>query len=136
MIRIVPVVFLFFVPQDDRVVLTWKKHVLTEEFTCEGAHAADFNKDGKTDVAAGPWWYEGPDFKTKHEYYPVKVYKKDNDYSNNFFTFTHDFNKDGWTDILVYAFPGQDASWFERRAGLRARPSRGRPTLGRSAQGR
>ena len=116
MIDLLPVM-LFLAPQDEHVVLTWKKHVLSEEFTCEGAHAADFNKDGKMDVAAGPWWYEGPDYSKKHEYYPTKVYKKDNDYSNNFFTFTYDFNKDGWTDILVYGFPGKDASWFENPQG-------------------
>jgi hypothetical protein len=102
---------------DEPVVITWKKHVLSEQFTCEGAHAADFNKDGAMDVAAGPWWYEGPDYVKKHEVYPVQVYKKDNDYSNNFFTFTYDFNKDGWTDILVYGFPGKDASWFENPQG-------------------
>ncbi|MGH9389665.1 MAG: FG-GAP repeat domain-containing protein, partial [Vicinamibacteria bacterium] len=104
-------------PQDELVVRTWKKHVLSEEFKCEGATAGDFNKDGKTDVAAGPWWYEGPDFTKRHEFYPVLSWKKDNDYSNNFFAFPYDFNKDGWTDVLVYGFPGKDASWFENPQG-------------------
>jgi hypothetical protein len=36
-----------------------------------------------------------------------------NAYSDNFFAFTHDFNKDGWDDILIYGFPGKDASWYE-----------------------
>ncbi len=103
--------------QDEPVVRTWKKHVLSEVFTCEGATVGDFNKDGKTDVAAGPWWYEGPDFTKKHEFYPVQTWKPDNEYSNNFFAFPYDFNKDGWTDILVYGFPGKDASWFENPQG-------------------
>ena len=101
----------------DYTVIQWKKHVLTEQFTCEGAAAGDFNKDGVMDVAAGPWWYAGPDYKTKHEFYPVKVWKTDNEYSNNFFAFTNDFNKDGWTDIFVYGFPGADVSWFENPQG-------------------
>jgi FG-GAP-like repeat len=104
------------VPQD-LTVREWKKFKLSEQFTCEGAAAGDFNKDGKGDVAIGPWWYEGPDFSKKHEYYPVKVWKTDNEYSNNFMTFTYDFNKDGWTDILVYGFPGKEATWYENPQG-------------------
>ncbi|HEX7900046.1 MAG TPA: VCBS repeat-containing protein [Planctomycetota bacterium] len=101
----------------EHTIITWKKHVLSEVFTCEGAAAGDFNKDGVMDVAAGPWWYEGPDYTKKHEFYPVKVWKTDNEYSNNFFAFTDDFNKDGWTDIFVYGFPGADVSWFENPQG-------------------
>ena len=98
-------------------IRTWKKIVLTGKFYSEGANYGDFNKDGKNDIAAGPFWYEGPDFTEKHEFYPVHVYKKDNQYSNNFFAYSHDFNKDGWLDILVYGFPGKDASWFENPKG-------------------
>ena len=101
----------------DYTVIQWKKHVLSEVFTCEGAAAGDFNKDGVMDVAAGPWWYEGPDYKKQHEFYPVKTWKTDNEYSNNFFAFTNDFNKDGWTDIFVYGFPGADVAWFENPQG-------------------
>jgi hypothetical protein len=101
----------------DHTVITWKKHVLSEVFTCEGAAAGDFNKDGVMDVAAGPWWYEGPDYKKQHEFYPVKTWKTDNEYSNNFFAFTNDFNKDGWTDIFVYGFPGAEVAWFENPQG-------------------
>jgi hypothetical protein len=102
---------------EEYVVRTWKKIVLSDQFVSEGAHAGDFNRDGRMDVASGPWWYEGPDFTRRHEYFPVRTYKKDNDYSNCFFVFTYDFNKDGWTDILVYGFPGKDASWFENPQG-------------------
>lgn len=102
---------------DDYTLITWKKIVLTETFYSEGAHIGDFNKDGKMDVVSGPYWYEGPDFKKAHEYFPAKPYKKDNEYSNAFFAFTHDFNKDGWTDIVIYGFPGADASWFENPQG-------------------
>jgi hypothetical protein len=89
------------------------------------------------DVVCGPYWYEGRDFKKRHEFYPAnatfKRKKKDgteetlpgyegglgtnNAYSDNFLTFTYDFNQDGWTDILVYGFPGKDASWYENPKG-------------------
>ena len=94
--------------------IKWTKQVLSTEFWGEGATAGDFNHDGKMDVASGPYWYEGPDFKAKHAFYPPA--KKAFDpygYSDNFFAFTYDFNGDGWDDILVYGFPGKDASWYE-----------------------
>jgi hypothetical protein len=99
------------------VLRSWKKVQLSDVFTCEGAAAGDFNKDGKMDVVAGPYWYEGPDFTKRHEIYPPRTWKPDNEYSNNFFTFVYDFNGDGWPDVLVYGFPGQDASWYENPKG-------------------
>lgn len=91
---------------------SYKKQQLNDQFLCEGSTFGDFNKDGKMDVVAGPYWYAGPDFKQRHEIYPASVYDPLR-YSENFFAFAHDFNGDGWTDILVLGFPGVDASWYE-----------------------
>ena len=38
-------------------------------------------------------------------------------YSENFFAFTHDVNDDGWTDIVIIGFPGEEAWWFENPQG-------------------
>lgn len=112
---------------------TFKKIQLSDQFWGEGAHFGDFNHDGKQDVVSGPYWYEGPDFKARHEYAPatqsfqLKVgpmtsvtvpgfeggLGKNNSYSENFFAFTYDFNGDGWTDILILGFPGKESWWFE-----------------------
>ena len=122
---------------EDYVIHSFKKIQLSDQFWCEGANFGDFNHDGKGDVVAGPYWWEGPDFKKRHEYYPAKksfklkkddgtevtipgfegALGKNNNYSDNFFAFTYDFNKDGWDDILIYGFPGQDASWYENPKG-------------------
>jgi hypothetical protein len=118
-------------------IRTFKKIHLHDQFWSEGASFGDLNKDGVNDFIAGPWWWEGPDFKKKHEFYPatttfdlklgpmtsVKVpgfhgtLGKENTYSDNFFVWTYDFNKDGWNDILVIGFPGKDTSWFENPKG-------------------
>src|SRR6188474_2836815 len=55
----------------ERLVHSWKKMRLTEHFWCEGAYYGDFNKDGKMDVVAGPYWWAGPDFNSRQEYRPA-----------------------------------------------------------------
>src|SRR6185436_1894634 len=52
----------------DHTIHTFKKIRVTDQFWAEGAHFGDFNKDGQGDVVAGPYWWEGPDFKVRHEY--------------------------------------------------------------------
>jgi len=95
---------------------SFKRLQLTEEFYCEGAYYADFNRDGKPDVVSGPFWYQGPDFRQKHEIRPPKSFDPKG-YSDNFLTFTGDFNADGWADVFYVPWPGKDASWYENPAG-------------------
>ncbi|HEY8748047.1 MAG TPA: VCBS repeat-containing protein [Tepidisphaeraceae bacterium] len=117
--------------------ITFKRIQLHDQFWSEGASFGDLNNDGKMDIIAGPWWWEGPDFKTRHEIYPatasfdlklgpmttlkVPGYEgtlgSKNTYSDNFFVWVYDFNHDGWNDILVVGFPGKDTSWFENPKG-------------------
>src|SRR6266498_1602997 len=128
------------VSSKDYLLHTFKKTRLSDKFWCEGANFGDFNHDGKMDIVSGPYWWEGPDFQKRHEYYPAtQTFRKKtadgkeetiegfegalghkNTYSDNFFAFTYDFNKDGWDDILIYGFPGEDASWYENPKGKRA----------------
>ena len=122
---------------EDHLIHTFKKIQLSDQFWGEGANFGDFNHDGVNDIVSGPYWYEGPDFKKRHEYRPADnsfTRKKadgteekvpgfegalglKNTYSDDFFTFVYDFNGDGWPDILIYGFPGADASWFENPKG-------------------
>ncbi|MCY3022941.1 MAG: FG-GAP-like repeat-containing protein [Planctomycetota bacterium] len=120
-IRFVAVLALLCLPlgaalAGEMVLHTFEKIVLTEQFFCEGANYGDFNQDGKMDIVAGPYWYEGPDFKVKHEYYPAKPLKKEN-YSENFFTWVYDFNGDKYPDILVVGMPGLPGYWYENPKG-------------------
>ena len=96
---------------------TWKKLQLSDKFYCEGADVGDFNKDGKLDIASGPYWYEGPDFTKKHEIRPVKEFDPKTQSSDNFLNFVYDFNGDGWPDVLAIPYPGLDCYWYENPAG-------------------
>ena len=116
---------------------SFKRIQLSDQFWSEGASFGDLNNDKVNDIVSGPWWWEGPDFKKRHEYYPATttfqlklgpmtevtvpgfegVLGRENKYSNNFFAWIYDFNQDNWNDILIVGFPGQDTSWFENPKG-------------------
>lgn len=54
-------------------VLMFQKRTLEAKFYCEGIAAADVNRDGRMDVIAGPYWWEGPAFTTRHEEFSLKL---------------------------------------------------------------
>lgn len=93
---------------EDFTVHSFQRQQLTDEYLSEGANFGDLNRDGKPDVVHGPFWWEGPEFKVRHEIYPP-VPQNRKGYSNNFFTWVHDFNGDGWNDLVSVGLPGSPA---------------------------
>ncbi|MGE4182023.1 MAG: VCBS repeat-containing protein, partial [Limisphaerales bacterium] len=96
----------------DPVLLDFQRQQLSDQFWCEGASFADFDRDGHNDIVSGPWWYQGPGFTNRHEIYPTKSSFKlklgpfttvndpgfegalgvANTNSDNFFAYPRDFN--------------------------------------------
>ncbi|MGN6490831.1 MAG: FG-GAP repeat domain-containing protein [Agriterribacter sp.] len=91
--------------------IKFKKHVLSNEYISEGVAVADVNKDGKTDVLAGTYWFEAPSWQ-KHEIIPGEQYDTKT-YGNSFLNFTMDVNQDGWVDFIRVGFPGKATHWYE-----------------------
>ncbi len=91
--------------------ITWKRQQLHGDFYSEGAAIGDINGDGKPDIVAGPFWWEGPTFEKKHAYYEPKIFSI-NGYSDNFFAYVHDFDADKRNDILILGFPGKEARLY------------------------
>lgn len=80
----------------------FKKLQLDAMYYSWGPAVADFNKDGQPDIAAGPFYYEGPSFTVAREIYTPVGYNPATDYpQKSFITLAHDFNKDGWIDVLT-----------------------------------
>lgn len=92
--------------------VTFKRTQLDPKFRSEGVAVADFNKDGKQDIAAGFVWYEAPDWKM-HQITEKAPEYDPKGYSNAFCCFAEDVNGDGWSDLLVVDFPGTPTWWFE-----------------------
>lgn len=100
--------------------LAFTKHTLTTDFVSEGIAAADVNRDGKTDLLAGSFWFKAPEW-DRHEIDTPRVFPVvegiletiEASYSNSMVNFAMDVNLDGWTDFIRIDFPGTAAYWYE-----------------------
>jgi hypothetical protein len=100
----------------------WVRIELDARFRAEGSAAADINNDGNIDVVAGDVWYEAPKHRTAdhadsskwtmHEIRNPGEFVAGKGYSNIFGCFTHDIDRDGWSDVIIIGFPGEPFHWY------------------------
>lgn len=113
----------------ERALHSFKRQHLENYYWSEGAALGDLNRDGRPDAVSGPYWWEGPDFTKRHEFYPATQMTRTtkdgrevdfpgfegdfgsrNAYStDNFFAFVYDLDGDGWNDVLTYGLPNTPA---------------------------
>jgi hypothetical protein len=92
---------------------------LNAEFYSEGINTGDINLDGIPDIVAGPYWYPGPAFTQKTAFRAPRAtpFPISGD-SDCYAIFIHDFNGDGWRDILSFRQDGgAQAVWYENPKG-------------------
>lgn len=99
----------------ERVVHEFERIQLSSEYFSEAANCGDFNHDGHLDVVSGPYWFEGPSFKLRHQFYPGEAVANLRGYTDNFLCFAYDINGDGWDDVVVANIPSEKSPvyWYE-----------------------
>ncbi len=87
----------------------FKRHTINAESTYPACAAFDVDRDGKTDIVSGGFWYRAPDWK------PIKIREVEeirgrfDDYSN----LPMDVNGDGWTDLISCNYRSQSIYWVQ-----------------------
>jgi len=108
----------FLAAAEPATSVRFEKRVLTDKYYCDGINHGDFNRDGKTDVVAGPFWYEGPAWQKRHAFYPPVPHEPAKSPTNSMFSYVDDFNADDWPDGLVLGRVHLHlAAWYENPRG-------------------
>jgi hypothetical protein len=77
---------------------------------CEACSVFDVNLDGVPDIVCGEYWYEGPDYTTKHKICGIT---EDHGYVWDFSDYPLDVNGDGYIDIITGSWWGEGIYWRE-----------------------
>ncbi len=89
--------------------LKWKRVWVSDE-GFESAGVFDVNGDGKLDIVCGGYWYEGPDFRKKHE---IGAIPRCGEYYDDFSTIALDINGNGRLDYVTGGWWGNNLRWRE-----------------------
>jgi len=85
-----------------------KRLIAVERF--EAGAFVDVDNNGVLDIVSGGWWYEGPDFLSKHRIGPNPAF---DDYYDDFSAIALDINGNGLPDIVTGGWFGRALRWLE-----------------------
>ncbi len=95
----------------DAPAISFRRVQIDAAFRSEGVAVADFDRDGRLDIATGNILYLGPDWRPRPMLAAAKAYRPE-EYSNEFLCFDEDLDRDGWIDLIVVGFPGAKTRWL------------------------
>jgi hypothetical protein len=93
----------------DLGVLVYPNEVVSPYYTMQrisdyyygwSAAIGDYNHDGLTDVASGPFYYPAPEFTERHRFRPGRVFNASAEYAPDMVNASADIDGDGWADII------------------------------------
>ena len=85
-----------------------KQKVASESY--EAVAAVDVNGNGHLDLISGEYWYEGPDFRSRHFVGPIE---RRSQYWDDFAAITMDVNGNGHMDIISGGWFSESLHWRE-----------------------
>jgi hypothetical protein len=91
----------------------FRRQTLNSFYYSWGAAAADFNRDGSTDIVSGPYIYYGPDYTHSSEIYLGQTLNPSTGWATkSWMEFAADFTGDGWPDVLACKFIDADMGCY------------------------
>lgn len=91
----------------------FRKQTISDFYYGWSAAAADFNRDGITDIFSGPYIYYGPDYTKYTEVYLGQTVNPSTGYAvKGWLDFAADFTGDGWPDALSCKFIDADMGCY------------------------
>lgn len=97
--------------------IRFQKVQLHQGFVAEGAAVTDVNRDGQSDILAGSFWFEAPDWR-RHEIREPVHFDPAAEWSDAFLNFASDVDQDGWPDLIRIGFPGREGVWYRNPQGM------------------
>ena len=89
--------------------IRWTRRLIAAE-AFESAGVFDVDGDGHPDIVSGAFWYEGPEFKTRHV---IGGVSRVGEYHDDFSTIPLDVNGDGRIDFVTGGWWGRQLVWRE-----------------------
>ncbi len=98
---------------EDADMVTFERERIGEG-TYEAAAAFDVNNNGVVDIVSGEYWFEGPDFTTRHK---IADIERVDTYHDDFSNFPMDVNGNGYLDIVSGGWFNEAVVWRENPEG-------------------
>ena len=107
---------------EDFVLRSFKKIKLTDKFYSEGCTTATSTRTARPTLSPGRSGTRGRTSRSGTRSTTGQAGRPARVLGQLPVAYTHDFNADGWADVLVIGFPGAETAWYQNPGGKRQAP--------------